>query len=77
VLGERWAAAWRVKPSALRAFGMQSQHRLHPCGPNCTCSWPFGRSLRRRLLPTSVEELHAQRAQDSMESSTARALGWL
>ena len=41
-----------------------------------SCRWPFGRGLRLRQLPTTLEELHQQRAATAMEASSARALGW-
>jgi hypothetical protein len=26
-----------------------------------SCRWPFGQGIRKRFLPTTVEELHAER----------------
>lgn len=35
-------------------------------------SWPFGRSLRERPLPTTLEQLYALREQQAVQQSTER-----
>ncbi len=35
-------------------------------------SWPFGRSLRERALPTTLEELDRLREEQAVEKSTQR-----
>ena len=34
---------------------------LKLCCADCVCRWPFGQGIRKRFLPTTVEELHAER----------------
>lgn len=38
--------------------------------------WPFGRTVRRKALPTTLEELYAQRAASDLEASTRRSTRW-
>jgi len=41
------------------------------------CSWPFGRSLRRRQLPTTLEQLHLQQEEAAALPPYERALNWV